>query len=325
MVNVGICFGGKSVEHDISVITYMQVESAIDKGKYKVVPLYLGKDNIFYMSKKLYTSRNFYMNNKLYTNKNKNILDINNKSNRFKVVNFIKKNNKVYANKVKLDCVILCVHGKGLEDGSLVSFFKVLGVPCTAPDNLTSAVFHNKYLTKAILKESKIPTLNYELISIDKWEKNKENILENTFFNNLNENNKVIIKPVNLGSSIGVKIAKNKEELEKALDYAFMFDNLVITEKCINEFREFNQAIYKYKGEIKISKIEEIKNDSNFYGFSEKYESDKATRDLQPKISQNLKVRIHKTTKRIQEIFNNKGVIRVDYLYRVSDKKLFVN
>ena len=319
MINVGICFGGKSVEHDISIITYTQVESAINKDKYNVIPLYLDRDNNFYTFKKMNSVKEFKDNKG------------------FKRVNFIRKKDGTYVRRKKLDCVVLVNHGKGLEDGTLASFFKMLNVPCTAPDIFTSATFHNKYLSKVILKENKIPVLNYYLVNKEKWESsdsdsevkpsdNRDKII-NSIYNEL-KSEVVIVKPVNLGSSIGVKVCKNRIELTEAIDKGFLYDNKIIVEKCLDEFREFNQAIYKYKENVVLSKIEEVvinNNDNTFYGFDEKYVNGNSTRILPAEISQNLKVKINKMTIKIQKIFDNIGVIRVDYLYNSKDKRLYVN
>ena len=311
MINVGICFGGRSVEHDISIITYTQVESAIDKSKYNVIPLYLDKNNNFYTFKKMNSIKEFKDNT------------------RFKKVNFIKKDKNVFVRNKKLDCVILVNHGKGLEDGTLASFFKVLGVPVTSPDIFTSSVFHNKYLTKAILKENKVPILNYVLISKGEWESiSDKDVILNKIYENLKSNNDVVIKPVNLGSSIGVKICKNRIDLIEGINKGFLYDDKIIVEKCLDDFREFNQAVYRYKDSVNISKIEEVSNNkssSNFYSFDEKYVKGDFTRTLPANLSQNLRSKINKTTRKIQSIFDNIGVIRVDYLYSNKDNRLYVN
>ena len=305
MINVGICFGGKSVEHDISIITYIQVLNGIDTKKYEVVPLYLGRDGVFYTSNKMKNINSFKDNKK------------------FKIVNFKRKNNNIYANNKKLDCVIICVHGKDLEDGTISSFFNTLSVCNTAPDIYTSTCFHNKYLTKLVLRDNNIPVLKFVKVSKESYIKSKEKVIES--INNELGSSVKIIKPVTLGSSIGINICKNDNELLNYLDNSFKYDDYLIVEKCISSFKEYNQAVYKNKDEVVLSRIEEVENDSNFYSFTNKYEKNDSKRILPAKISNNLKLRIYKTTKKIQKIFNNQGVIRVDYLYREKDKKLFVN
>lgn len=293
MINIGICFGGRSVEHDISIITFFQIYNAIDQKKYNVIPLYMDKNNVFRWIKKKLKIEDFR------------------KERKSKIINFIRKEDGVYVKKNKLEVVILALHGKALENGIVSSFFETLGIATTSPGIYTSSVFHNKYLTKLILRDNKINTLKFEYINKSTWE-NDEEIIVNKYLDK-----KVIVKPVNLGSSIGIKKCVNTLELKDGLNLAFKYDDGVIIEECIEEFHELNQAAYKNiqsKEGIIVSRIEEVINPTNFYGFNEKYESDEITRVLPAKISSNLRTKISKTTKKIMEIFNDIGVMRIDYL-----------
>lgn len=340
MINVGVCFGGKSVEHDISLLTYNQIISALDQKKYKIIPLYFDKDNVL---------RKIDLKTK--------IQNIN--GHKYKILNIKRKEKGVYIKKGlfredKLDVVVLSMHGKGLENGTFSSFFETLGVPVTAPGIYTSSVFHNKYLTKLILKENKINTLKYEYYSQTDFLKREENILTN-YSKILNKEKKLIIKPVNLGSSIGVKKCKTLDEFKEAIDVSLKYDDGFIVEECLDEFRELNQAAYLGNDEIILSKIEEVINSNDFYGFEEKYLNNskyfkannlngkkssidnkskdtntqeiKVIRNLPAKINSSLKNKLNKTTKRIFEIFNDIGVMRVDYLVTGEEGKerIYVN
>lgn len=336
MINVGVCFGGKSVEHDISLLTYNQIINALDRKKYKIIPLYFDKNNIL---------RKIDLKTKI-----QNI-----SKHKYKILNIKKKENGVYVKKglfkeEKLDVVILSMHGKGLENGVISSYFETLGVPVTSPGIYPSSVFHNKYLTKLILKENKINTLKYEYYNQNDYLKREESIYNN-YSKILNKEKSVIVKPVNLGSSIGVKKCKSLDEFKEATSVAFKYDEGFIVEECLDEFRELNQAAYLGKDEIVLSKIEEVINSSDFYGFQEKYLNNnkysnnkaskekyldnvktnnqdvKVIRNLPAKLNSSLKNKINKTTKRIFEIFNDIGVMRVDYLVSGEDGKerIYVN
>ena len=299
MINLVLLFGGKSVEHDISVITYKQVVSAVDLKKYNVLSVYLDKNNDFYLLKKL----------EGLTIEKKNL----------KKCRFIKKNGLVYCNKFKVDCVLNCVHGKGLEDGTISGYLDLLGVSYTNSSLGSSNIFHNKFYTKLILEKYNINCVDYEYVKRFEWENNQADVIRR-----LNRFNEKIVKPINLGSSVGVKVC-NKDTLIDALDDGFKYDNGIIVEEKLNKFLELNQAFYTLNNEFIISKIEEVKNDSSVYEFKDKYENDDILRVVPAKINNQLRSKITKTTKKIGQILDSKGVVRVDYLYDLDKNILYVN
>ena len=299
MINLVVLFGGMSVEHDISVITYKQVISAIDFKKYNVLSLYLDKGNEFYVLNKLEG------------------LNIEKKN--LKKCKFIKKNGCVYCNKFKIDCVLNCVHGKGLEDGTISAFLDLLGVSYTSSSLGSSNVFHNKFYTKLILNKYNINTVDYEYIRFNEWENNQNDVIRR-----VNRFDEKIIKPVCLGSSVGVKVC-NKDNFIEAMDMSFKYDNGIIIERKLKRFLELNQAFYTVNNELIISKIEEVKNNSSVYDFEDKYENNDILRVVPAKLNNQLRSKITKMTKKIGQIFDSKGVVRVDYLYDLDEDVLYVN
>ena len=305
MINLGIIFGGQSVEHDISIITFNQVINGINKDKYNIVPIYLDKDNVLWRLCKY--------------DKIEDLKDLKKAK-----LGIIKKSPKgVFVGGKKIDIALCTCHGKDLENGVVSGLLKLLNVPNTIPNIYVSSTFHNKYLTKIILKENKIPTIKYYYITKDKWESQQVQITKNVF--RIFGDKVKIVKPVSLGSSIGIKKCSTKEEFKKTIDDCFMYDDSLIVEEVIDNFLELNEACYKCKDEIILSKIEEVKNENDFYGFEEKYESEKVKRIIPAKINNNLKIKINSTTKKIYEIFSDIGVIRIDYLYDINIDKLYVN
>ena len=307
MINLGIIFGGQSVEHDISIITFNQVVNGINRDKYNIIPLYLDKNNVLWRLSK-FDKLEYFKGEKIKGAK----------------LGIIKKNEKgVFVSGEKIDIVLCTCHGKDLENGVISGLLKFLNVPNTIPNVYVSSTFHNKYITKILLKENKIPSLNYYYITKDKWESEQVAVTKNVF-RVFGERMK-IIKPVSLGSSIGIKKCLTKEEFKKAIEECLMYDDAIIVEEVLENFLELNQACYKAKDEIILSKIEEVKNENDFYGFEEKYESEKVKRIIPAKIDNGLKTKINKTSKKIYEIFSDIGVMRVDYLYDLDKEKLYVN
>ncbi len=305
--NIIVLFGGNSVEKDISVITAIQVINALDKEKYCVIPVYITSDNRFLVNKDF---------NMLETFKNK--VD-------GRDVYFISKGNKVYLQndslfrkKREVDFVILAVHGKGAEDGTVAGFLETLGVPYSACRVLTSSIFQSKHITKVLLDYYKINNIEYLSILESEWVEKSNDCLEKIKKLGF----PVMVKACSLGSSIGIFKVSTEEDLFWALNACFKYDNEVLVEKCLTNYKEFNQAIL---GEV-VSEIEEIKGMKDFLTFSNKYEGKEVERVFPAIFTDiSLKEEITKTTKKIAKYFNIKGVIRVDYLYDCENHKLYVN
>lgn len=311
MINVLILFGGKSVEHDISIITYTQVICAIDLKKYNVKSVYLDQDNNFYLLKK----------DIKFDGDIKDRID---KKNLIKCCfkkKYQKRINKylVYCNNYLVDVVINCVHGKGLEDGTLSGYFDLLNVSYTNSNLLSSCIFHNKFYTKLILNKYNIKTIDYEYITKYEWINYQQETIKR-----LNRFGEMIVKPSNLGSSVGVNIA-DKTNIIQMIDNGFLYDDGIIVEKKLKRFLEYNQAVYKINNELIISKIEEVKNNSSVYDFIDKYENSDITRICPAKISNQLRNKLTKITKKIGQIANSKGVIRIDYLYDLDEEIIYLN
>lgn len=294
---VGIFYGGKSVEHDVSIITALQIYKALDKTKYIIEMFYITKNNEIVIGKALDDLSTY-------------------KENKLKLVNvfFQKENNKTYyfqkgKKKKQLDIVINATHGKGVEDGTISAILDFNNLAYTSCEVTESAILQNKAITKILLEYHKIPVLPFEIIT---------NELIKTKL-------PIIIKPLSLGSSIGINIVKEKEELNSALKDALTYQNKLIVEPLLENNKEFSCAIYQINGTYKISTIEETINENNIYTFNEKYLNKEKKKMLPALISEELTKEIKETTKKIYKLLDLKGVIRIDYLYDKNTNKLYVN
>lgn len=298
---IGIIFGGKTVEHDVSIITAMQIYQAIDKNKYFVEMFYLTKDNRILIGEKLdeletYKKQNFKKTQEIcfYHHLGKTY--------------YHQKNKKGKA----IDCMINATHGKGAEDGTISGLLDIYNIPNTSSNLTESAIIQDKWITKLILKQNKIQTLPGKLIS--KKDKFK-----------MDMHYPVIIKPVSLGSSIGIEIARSKDEFVKAINQSFKFQERLIIEPLLENFKEFSCAIYEVNQNRILSAIEETINKSDIYTFNEKYNEKENKKIVPALIPLELEKTIKIITEKIYKIFNLKGVVRVDYLYIEDKKILYVN
>lgn len=304
-MNIVVVFGGKSVEHEISIISAFQVIETL-KIKHNVIPVYISKNNEFYYDKKM-VDVNYFKSDKVKT-KRKNRVEFKKKKEEF----YLKGRKKIY-----FDLIFPIVHGKGSEDGSVLNYFKFKGFPIVGNNVSFYSLCQNKALTKRVLDGLKINNVEYKFIARgDNYKK------EDFSF-------PVIVKPNNLGSSLGISIANNFIELERALALIFRIDNEAIVEKYLDKCREFNVSLLNDNGEIIVSDIEEV-NKGQIFTFEEKYLSGNKKKGLASKerevskkaIGKEIKKEIEDNSKIIYKELGGSGVIRIDYLYK---DELYVN
>ena len=232
---IGVFFGGKSVEHEVSIISALQVINAIDEEKYEVLPIYITKDNHFYTSSKL-------KDIKIYKD-----LDLLKKE--CDEIYFSHQNSQMIINKINgvfkkeidhIDIAFPVVHGLNVEDGTLQGFLEMYNIPYVGCDVCASAVGMNKIIFKKVLEASNIPVIEYaEVYNVD-FEKDENNVLQQV---KQRLDFPMILKPANLGSSIGIKVVKNEEEFISGLNYVFEFTDKVLVEKLVTNLREINSAV----------------------------------------------------------------------------------
>ena len=308
MLRIGVLFGGISVEHDISIISAIQVLNAIDKSKYEVIPLYLTKTG-----------------NLLYGDRYSNIDTFKKeiKPKKREYVNLMHFNNKGYLSfafqkfkkRLKMDLILPIMHGKGVEDGNISGFLEILKIPYFSCKVLPASICQDKEFTKVILENLNIKTVPYEVIYSED-EKLKNNIYPQ------------IIKPARLGSSIGIKKVNSEEERLLAVKDALHYDNKVIVEKALTHFKEYSVALYMKKEELIISDIEEINTKDDIYKFTDKYESgqkDISVNKLPAKISKKQTEKIYEIVRKIYTRLELSGIVRIDFLYDSDLKELYVN
>ena len=239
-LKLGVIFGGATVEHEISIITAVQAMENMDKEKYDIIPIYISKDRNWYTGK-LLMDINLYKNFDdlkgyakkctLYHKQGKFILQS---------IGFLKKNI------TELDLVFPIVHGNNAEDGTLAGFLDTIGIPYVGSKVLGSALGQDKVVQKQVMRDSKLPIVDYIWFYDNENYIDKDNILKK--IEKLSY--PVIVKPATLGSSIGIKIANNQTELDEAIYEALRYDNKIIIEKMVSNLIEVNCAVlgnYEYQ------------------------------------------------------------------------------
>jgi len=302
---IAVIFGGDSVEHDISIITGLQTISAIDKGQYDVVPIYI-KDSIMFFGQEL-GSIETYIGFKAYKHK----------KGYFRTGKLYRQILGLALPYGKIDCALICTHGGDGENGILQGYLAYCGIPYTSPQVFQSALFMDKAYTKQMAKSLDIACLPWQTIYKSKFEAKPEATISSIL---ADFTYPIIIKPCMLGSSIGISRASNGQELLGALELAFMFGNKVIAEPALEDFREINVALFKSAdGEIVLSDLEEPLSGQNFLSFNDKYMSGAkgmadSKRQLPAKVPKAIARRITDFSNLLYNTLDCQGVIRIDYL-----------
>ena len=261
---VAMMFGGKTVEHEVSVISGIQALKSMDTDKYEVIPVYMTKENAMYTGADIGKIESY-----------KDIPGLLKRSQRVIMVNdggrvqLVPYPAKMFGGQkpAAIDIAFPVVHGTNVEDGALQGYLKTVGVPFVGPDVTSSAISMDKFITKAVLKEAGVPVLDaavYTMADYEDPEKIADDI-EKTF------GYPVIIKPVNLGSSVGIGVAKNRDELIDAIDDAFRYAARVMAEHAISKLREINCSVLGDENEAAASECEEPLTSGEILSYEDKY------------------------------------------------------
>jgi len=303
--NVVILFGGKSVESDISVITALQAMRNLPK-QYKFVPVYIDKSGKWWIADNICVAKTFENFEKNAKNKKQVSFAVGEN------VLYIKKNGKFKPHE-KISCVLNCCHGGAGEDGSIQGFLQTCEIAQTCSLNTSSALCMDKAFMKDIFKANEIASPQYCIVK--RSQSLDEDLIKKVGF-------PLIVKPANLGSSIGISVCHNQEEFRFALEHAFLFDEKVVVEALVQNLREFNCACFEYKNKHFMSKVCEVKNKSEIYTFEDKYIS-KDTKNKE--VDKKLTKQIQELTRKIYKLFDCQGVVRIDFLYDDKTKILYAN
>ncbi len=308
-LKIGVLFGGKSAEHEVSLQSARNVIEALNKDKYEVVPIGITKEGKWLLN----NTSNYLLN-----------------SNNPKLIKLNKSNKEVslYAEghgslaitgsgsdvKGKIDVIFPVMHGPFGEDGSMQGLLKLAGVPFVGAGVLGSAVGMDKDVMKKLLRDAGIPIGKFITVNIgDKINFDKaKKMLGLPMF----------IKPANMGSSVGVSKVRNEKEFKKATSEAFKFDNKILVEEFIDA-REIECAVLG--NEHPMASIPgEIISNQEFYSYDAKYIDEGAIAEIPAKIDKKTANRVQELAIRTFQALNCEGLGRVDSFLK-KDGTVLVN
>lgn len=264
-IKVGVMFGGKSVEHEISIISAIQAIGSMNTEKYDVIPIYITKNNEFYVGPSVGEIENYRNIPQLLKDSTRVILV--NDGGLVKLIRYpAKRFGSSYVDYI--DVAFPIVHGTNVEDGTLQGFLTMLDIPYVGCDVVSSAVGMDKYVMKTVLKDNNIPVLDCLCFNAKEYDRGNDEVVDAI---EKRIGFPVIVKPVNLGSSIGISKADSREKLYESLDMAFCYADKVLVERAVQNLKEINCSVcgdYEY---AEPSECEEPVNSDEILSFADKY------------------------------------------------------
>ena len=331
--NIAVFFGGRSVEHEISVISALQAIHAFDTDKYNVVPVYISKKGRWYTGSNLLEVSNYRNMEKLTSGATEVYMRPEyGDYNLYRVQgNLLGKKAPVVA---RLDAALPVLHGTHGEDGIFEGVLETIGIPYAGCNTLSSANGMDKITMKMILRGCGVPVVDYVWFTDGEWRMQR-----NALIGKVEEElgYPVIVKPANLGSSVGISKASDRNELEKAVDNAEKFSTRLIVERMVKDLQEINCSVLGNADECRPSVCEEPVKSGDFLSYEDKYMGGGNSKGGSKQGMQSSERRVpadlpEETTRRIRKMacdtfraLGCHGVSRVDVMIDRADNSIYVN
>jgi D-alanine-D-alanine ligase len=325
---VAMMFGGKSVEHEVSVISGIQAIMNMDTDKYEVIPVYMTKKNEMYIGESV-GDIEAYKNIPELLQKSQRVIMIN-EGGKVQLISYpLKKFGKNQT--VDIDVAFPVVHGTNVEDGAFQGYLKTMGIPFVGCDVTASAIGMDKFIMKTVLKESNVPVLDAKLYTLSDYA--DIDSLMDSVEDGLGY--PVIVKPVNLGSSVGISVAKNRVELAGSIDDAFRYATKVLVEHAISNLREINCSVLGDENDAIASECEEPLHTKDILSYEDKYVSNakgsgskgmaSVSRKIPADLSPEKREEVRELAVKSFQALGCNGVSRIDFMIDEDTGKLYFN
>lgn len=328
-LNVCVMFGGRSVEHEVSVITGLQVFENIDRSKYNVIPVYVSRQGDWYTGDELADIKNYKDLNLLLSKVKKVYLPP--VPSAKKLLFYPAKTGlfKKEPEGIDIDFVFPAFHGMHGEDGTIQGLLELSGIPYSGSGVTGSAVGMDKIIMKDIFKANDIPIVNYTWFLRKDYDENPGKVIEEV---ESKVKYPVFVKPANLGSSIGISKAKDRQGLIKAMDIAVNYDRRIIVEEAVSNLMEINCSVLGFDDDVKASMCEQPVNWEEFLSFEDKYmrsSSSKgmegSSRKIPAPIPPEKTLEIQELSLKVFKVLDCSGISRIDFMIDSETMKVYVN
>lgn len=327
--NVAIFFGGRSVEHEISVISALQAINAFDADKYNVIPVYISKQGRWYTGPNLLELKNYKNLDKLVSEAEEVFMRP-----EYGDYNLYKRNTGLFSKKnpivSELHVAIPVLHGTNGEDGIFEGLLETIGIPFAGCNTLASANGMDKITMKMILRSEGIPVVDYVWFTDTQWNSDR-----NKWIDRIEKDlgYPVIVKPANLGSSVGIGTAANREELTEKINNAAKFSQRLIVEHMIEQLKEINCSVLGDADDHQSSVLEEPIKSGKFLSYEDKYMGGTKTNQgmqasekrIPAELDADMTEKIRHIAAETFRVLSCHGVSRIDVMIDEKDNQVYVN
>lgn len=334
--NIGVVFGGRSVENEISVITAIQAMEAVDTEKYDVTPIYISKQGHWYTGEALRHSENYKHMDQLFASCEEVYLRPIYGDNRLYKVRKGLFGSDVAA---EIDVILPALHGTNCEDGSVQGAFEMTGIPYAGCNVLASANGMDKITMKMILAQSGIPVVDYVWLTDKEWYDRQEQVVERI---ESSLHYPVIVKPADSGSSVGIEAVHDREHLVEAVENAAAYSKRIIVEHLVEQLREINCSVLGDYYECEASVCEAPIRSGEILSYQDKYlggggkggakrggtksQGMRSTvREIPARLPQQTTDLIRTTAVETFKTLGCDGVARIDFMIDDATGKVYVN
>lgn len=325
--NIGVFFGGRSTEHEISVISASQAMHAINRDKYDVTPIYISKQGRFYTGDALFDVANYRDIPSLLAKCTQVYMEPS-----YGDYNLYRVKKPMFGSAVltTLDVVIPVLHGSNVEDGIFEGVLETIGIPYAGCNTLASANGMDKITMKMILRECGVPVIDYVWFTDKEWFKKRDELIARI------EDKigyPVIVKPANLGSSVGIGRAANREQLIGKIEIAEKYSSRIIVEHMVDNLKEINCSVLGDCDDYETSVLEEPIKSGEILSYQDKYmggsKGSKGMQASQKRIPADLTAaetdRIRFLAGETFRVLSCHGVSRVDMIVDRDNRNIYVN
>ena len=329
---LGVIFGSRTCEHEVSIISGVQLARAADREKYDVWPIYIAKDGRWYTGEKLLDIHTYTPFDPYAKGLTRVTLDLTAGSGAlisYEQEKGLFAKGVVPVTVTNLDCVIPVMHGLHGEDGTLQGMLELANLPYTSTGVAGSAIGMDKIMMKQFFRGAgTLPCLPDCWFTRAMYQQDKNAVLDKV---EKELGYPVFVKPANLGSSIGVSRADDREGLMDSLELAFEYDRRVLVEKGLDHPIELNCSVLGYDGDVEASPIEMPLSGQQFLDFKEKYLANGGSkgmaslhRVLPAPIEDSLRDKIQAMSCDIFRMLDCKGVVRIDYMFDRASEQVYI-
>lgn len=325
MTDLAVIFGSRAAEHDVSIVSGLQLLENVDKTQYNAYPVYISREGEWFIGEPLRDIKSY----KRFDPNIKGLTQV--------ILPPTPGANGLYAAKhglsgklqkaCNMDCAILALHGMHGEDGTIQGLFELADIPYSSSSLVGSAVGMDKVVMKAVFKSMGLPVLDSVYCYRSEWRQSPDAVIARAE----ELGYPLYVKPANLGSSIGISRAVDRESLGRAMDIAVEYDRRILIEKGVDKPTEINCACLGFDGEALPSVCEQPGSWEEFLTFEDKYTRGSGkgmkslTRQIPAPIPEEMTKRIQGYTADIFRMLECKGVVRIDYIIDNAAGQVYVN